>query len=39
MINDMHAEQVIANENNRRSEDELWKELLNGSFYDMLRSC
>jgi len=35
---DMHAEQTITNEDNRRSEDELWKELISGSFHDMLRS-
>jgi len=35
---DVHAEQTITNEDNRRSEDELWKELISGSFHDMLRS-
>mgnify|MGYP001024006228 CR=1 FL=1 len=38
MNDDMHAEQTITNEDNRRSEDELWKELISGSFHDMLRS-
>ena len=38
MSDDMHAEQTITNEDNRRSEDELWKELISGSFHDMLRS-
>jgi hypothetical protein len=35
---DVHAEQTNTNEDNRRSEDELWKELISGSFHDMLRS-
>ncbi|PKL02809.1 MAG: hypothetical protein CVV55_02535 [Synergistetes bacterium HGW-Synergistetes-2] len=38
MSDDVHAEQTNTNENNPRSEDELWKELINGSFHDMLRS-
>ena len=38
MNDDMHEEQTITNEDNRRSEDELWKELISGSFHDMLRS-
>lgn len=38
MNDNMRAEQPITNENNRRSEDELWKELISSSFHNMLRS-
>lgn len=34
----VHAEQANTTENDQRDEDELWKELISGSFYDMLRS-
>ena len=38
MNDDMQADNTASNENDRRSEDGLWKELLQGFFHDMLRS-